>query len=378
MDRARPSAAALNTDSPAPLAAAQPTAVPPAPLSSVLDAPPERIDPWPGAQPFALAGWFDRSGFTPGWTAVLAVVVGWVVFQIVANLGVAATLLIDLLGRGLTEPPTAEMLLAAVGEHAHAVLVWNSVGQAVGFGAFTWWLARLTTSAPAPFLRVGRVDAVGLGLAAVGWAALYPVVLVAGKLNSLVPLPDVLREADAARAEMLEGFLLGGDLSPLFLVLTVAFVPAVFEELLFRGYLMRQVERKFSPAVTFAVVGLTFGAYHLTAAQLLPLSILGAYLCFVVWATGSLWSGVLVHALNNGLAVAVSVALRGRADLDPETVGEVGGPWYVSAALALAGIAAVTAIVRLMLAHRAARTGGRPDAAPVPFLPLPAPLAVPS
>ena len=131
--------------------------------------------------------------------------------------------------------------------------------------------------------------------------------------------------------------------------------------------------------MTFAVVGLTFGAYHLTAAQLLPLSLLGVYLCFVVWATGSLWSGVLVHLLNNGLAVVARGAVRGQADVDPATVGDVGGPWYVSAALALAGIAAVSAVVRrLLVARREALTGGRPDAAPAPSLPLPAPLAVPS
>ena len=375
MDGARPPDDALNLDTPEPLAAPV--------LSTPERHAPALVDAWPDARPFPLAGWFERNGFSPVWTAYLAVIGAFIAFQLVANLGVVATVLADLLGSGATEPPTPEALMAAIGEHAHAVLIWNSVGQALGFGLVTWWLARLHTADPAAFLRARPVEssgagAAGLGLAVLGWIAIYPVVLVAGKLNSLVPLPETLRMADEARAEMIEGFLLGGELSTVFLVLTVALVPAVFEEVLFRGYLMRQVERRLSPAWTFAVVGLTFGAYHLSAAQLLPLSILGAYLCFVVWATGSVWTGVLVHLLNNGLAVIATAALRGQPDVDPATVGEVGGPWYVSAALATAGIIAVVAVGRVLVARREALTGGRPDAAPVPSSLSPAPLAVPS
>ncbi len=378
MDRGRPPADALNLDTPEP---------PAAPILAPSGGPswsaPALVDAWPDARPFPLAGWFERNRFEPVSTAILAVIGAFVAFQLVANLGVLATVLADLLGSGATEPPTAEAVMAAIGEHAHAVLVWNSVGQALGFGLVTWGLARLHTADPAAFLRARPVEssgagAAGLGLAVLGWLAVYPVVLVAGKLNSLVPLPEWMRLADEARAQMIEGFLLGGQLSTVFLVITVALVPAVFEELLFRGYLMRQVERRLAPAWTFAAVGLTFGAYHLSAAQLLPLSLLGAYLCFVVWATGSVWTGVLVHLLNNGLAVLATAALRGRPDVDPATVGDVDGPWYVSAALAAAGTLAVVAVGRALVARRGALTGGRPDAAPVPSPSSPAPLAVPS
>ncbi len=358
--------AALIPDSP--LAA---PAVPPArPVPALVDA-------WPDARPFALTGWTERSGFTPGWTAVLAIVAAFIVFQTVANLGVAASVLPEILRQrladGASAPPTVDDIGAAILGHPHAVLLWNSLGQALGFGAFTWLLAKLSTPQAAAFLRADRIDGTGLGLAALGWAALYPVVLVAGQLNRLIPLPDVFSQADAAREQMLEGFLLGGQLSTAFLFVTVALVPAIFEELLFRGYLLRQVERRATPARAFAIVGLAFGAYHLSAAQLLPLSMLGAYLCFVVWATGSVWTGTLVHVLNNGLAVIVSGALRGQPDLDPATVGEVGGPWYVSAALAAVGAAGVYLVGKALLARRIEQTGGRPDAAPL----LPAPIASP-
>ena len=308
---------------------------------------------------------------------MLALVAAWIVFQLIANVGVVATVLADLIGPGATQAPTAEALFAAITEHAQAVLVWNSVGQFVGFGLFTWLLARFNTNRPALFLRAGRVDGLGLVLAAAGWAALYPVILVLMQLNSLLPLPEWMQEAAAARDQMLEGFLLGGNLSPAFLFVTVALVPAILEELLFRGYLMRQVERSFSRVWTFAIVGFAFGAYHMSATQVVPLSVLGAYLCFVVWATGSLWSGVLVHLLNNGLAVVAS-AYAVSAGVDPDTVGEMGGPWYVGALAAAVGAVGVVAIGRVLLARREAATGGRPDAAPLSVPLAAAPVAVPS
>ena len=269
---------------------------------------------------------------------------------------------------------------AFVASHPHLLLGGNALGQALGFGLVAWAAARLSTRRVAAFLRLRAPDPASLGLAAVGWAALYPVVLWLGQLNARLPLPEWMQGLDEMRGEMLEGLLLGGGVSTAFLFVTVALTPALFEELLFRGYLQRQAERRFGSRAAVVGVGVAFGLYHLTAAQAVPLSVLGVYLCFVVWATGSLWSGVLVHLLNNGLAVLAAGVARNTPGLDPDSLGEVGGPWYVAAGLALAGSVAVVAVGRLLLARRHAATGGRPDAAPAPFSPPPtaASAAVPS
>ena len=267
-----------------------------------------------------------------------------------------------------------------VAAHPRLLLGANALGQALGFGLVAWAAARLSTRRVAPFLRLRRPDARALGLAVLGWAALYPVVLWLGELNARIPLPRSLQGLDEMRGEMLEGLLLGGGVSTAFLFLTIALVPAVFEELLFRGYLQRQVERRFGARAAVVGVGVAFGLYHLSVAQAVPLSVLGVYLCFAVWATGSVWTGVLVHLLNNGVAVAAAGAARNTPGFDPDAIGEVGGPWYVALALALVGSVAVIAVGRLMLARRHAATGGRPDAAPsLPSdSPTAAPVAVPS
>jgi membrane protease YdiL (CAAX protease family) len=348
-----------------------------APAAPPLDAarpagPPAVRDPWSDARPFRYDGALERNGFTPIWTGLLALVVAWVLFQAVANIGVAVSLVMQHLQSGATEPPTPESLLAMMGENGRLLLGWNAVGQLIGFGVLTWLFARGSTSAPAPFLRLRRPGAEGLVLAALGWAALYPIVIWLGDLSKRIPLPEWVELMDQMRTDLIESLLLGGDLGTPYLLLTVAVVPALFEELLFRGYLQRQAERRLSVPAGLVAVGVLFGAYHMSVTQLVPLSVLGIYLGFVVWATGSLWAGVLVHLLNNGLAVVVAGMARNNPALDVESLEGMGVKWYVALVVISLGAAGVAAIGRRLVALRTTHTGGGPDARPLPAAPIPA------
>ena len=300
-------------------------------------------------------------------------VTAFIAFQVIGGLGVAAGVGADM-ARGADMPDlgnTAELVAA----YPRLILGGNAFGQALAFGLLAWGAARLSTRRVRAFLRLRRPDGAALGLVTLGWIAVYPLVLWLGELNARVPLPEWLQGLDEMRGEMLKSLLFSGGVSPLFLFVTIAVAPALFEEILFRGYLLRQAERQFGSRTAIVAVGIAFGAYHLSAATLVPLSVLGVYLCFVVWATGSLWSGVLVHLLNNGFAVAASAVAAATPGFDPDTVGEVGGPWYVAAALAAAGALGTLAVCRMLLARRHAATGGRPDAAPTSPLPAVASVA---
>lgn len=332
------------------------------------------VDAWPDARPFPLDGTLERAGFSPVWTAVAVFVVAFVAFQLIGGVIVAIGPLTQALQTGVVPTDAAEL----ISDSPRLFLGGNALGQALAFGLLALVAARMASTGWPAFLRLRRPDGVGLGLAALGWAALYPAVLWLGELNARLPLPPSLESLDAMRGEMLEGLLLGDGASTLFLFLTIALAPALFEEVLFRGYLMRQAERRWGAAVAIVAVGVFFGGYHLSLTQLLPLSVLGVYLGFVVWATGSLWAGVLVHLLNNGTAVLVAGYARTRPELNVDTMEGMGVPWYLSLALATVGALAVWTIGRLLTARRAAATGGRPDAQPVappPGAPFSSPLS---
>jgi len=96
-----------------------------------------------------------------------------------------------------------------------------------------------------------------------------------------------------------------------FLILVVAVVPAICEETLFRGVLLAGTRRHLTPVVTIVVNGLVFGAFHVPAATIfrfLPSALLGMLLAWVVMRTRSIWTGMLMHFLNNGSIVLMATS----------------------------------------------------------------------
>lgn len=327
------------------------------------------VDAWPWARPARLSGWLERNGFTPTLTALLVFVLAFVLFQVVvAPVVLAVGIALDLAQSGQTGAPDVGALLQQVQQDGRLMMTANTAGQIFAFGLFTLLVARLHSPDVREFLRVRRPDGPALALAAVGWAALFPAVVWVGQLNAELPLPEWVRAMEQAQVDLIEGLLLGDDLGTGFLFVALALTPAVCEELLFRGYLQRQVERRWGAVASVVAVGVLFGLYHLRPSQAVPLSLLGVYMGYAVWATGSLWAGVLVHLLNNGFQVIATEAFRRDPTLDAEALEASVFPWYFG----LAGLLAAVGICRLLWLRRQSVVGAAPDAQPVaPDSPLP-------
>ena len=322
-----------------------------------------------------LTGWLERNGFAPLWTALLVFVLAFLLFQLViAPVVIGIGVAVDLAQSGQTETPDMAAMLEGVMENGPLLMTANTVGQIVGFGLFALLIARFHSPAVREYLRARRPDGPGLLLAVVGWVVLYPAVLWTGQLNELLPQPQWLEALEQSQVDLIEGLLMGGELSTGFLFLALALTPAICEELLFRGYLQRQVERGWGTVTSILLVGILFGLYHLRLSQVVPLSLLGIYLGFVVWATGSVWTGSLVHLLNNGLAVLAAAYARQDPSVDMEAIEATSVPWY----LGLAGMLLAVGVSYVLLHRRRALVGHRLDAlpaapGPVPSSDLPSP-----
>lgn len=339
--------------------------------ASLPDAPLALVDAFPDSRPFRLGGWLERNGFRPLWTALLVFVIAFVAFNIVGAVVIGIGMVAEMAGSG-GEAPTMEDVQAMLTGRPALMLTSNSVGQVVAFALFALLAARLSTRDVKPFLRLQMPKAPGVGLAVLGWAVLYPIVLFAGELNAKLPLPESLRALEEAQTEMIEQLLTGGDLSTAFLFVAIALTPAICEELLFRGYLHRQAERFRGSAFAIVSVGILFGLYHLRLTQALPLSMLGVYLGFVVWATGSVWTGAVVHLLNNGLAVLAT----GYASANPEVIDlDAVENAHVPLPVVLLCAVGLAVVCRWILARRRAVAPGE-DAQPVAAV-VPHPLSTP-
>ncbi|RPJ61038.1 MAG: CPBP family intramembrane metalloprotease [Acidobacteria bacterium] len=114
--------------------------------------------------------------------------------------------------------------------------------------------------------------------------------------NVFLPVPE----------KMLESFgqMLVPPEFPIWQVLLlVAVIPGVGEELTFRGVLLYGLRRRYHPIVLALVVGAIFGFFHVALFRLFPTAFLGVILTTVTLLTGSIFPVMMWHALNNGSAI---------------------------------------------------------------------------
>lgn len=92
------------------------------------------------------------------------------------------------------------------------------------------------------------------------------------------------------------------------LVVGIAVVAPFLEELLFRGAWFGRLLPLLGERQTVALTGIAFGAIHLSDPWAVPpLVAMGLGLGWLRAKSGSVWPGVLAHALNNSVAVVVAL-----------------------------------------------------------------------
>ena len=90
------------------------------------------------------------------------------------------------------------------------------------------------------------------------------------------------------------------------LLVVVAVVPAVCEELAFRGFILSGLRRMGHKWRAIVISSLFFGMAHSLFQQSLVASLVGAVIGYLAVQSGSLLPGIVYHMLHNGLALASS------------------------------------------------------------------------
>lgn len=107
-------------------------------------------------------------------------------------------------------------------------------------------------------------------------------------------------------SEKMEAAIFGdGSRSLWLLILAIAIVPAICEEIAFRGIIMKGFMSRLSPGWSIFISSFLFGLLHLSIYRFIPTFCLGLLLGYAVWKTGSLYTSILMHALNNGMGVVL-------------------------------------------------------------------------
>jgi hypothetical protein len=134
----------------------------------------------------------------------------------------------------------------------------------------------------------------------------------------------------AQNEDMIKGMMGGTGIGNLLLYLLLfAALPAIGEELLFRGVLMRMSYHS-SQNIHFAVFisAAIFGMAHATVYNFLPIMMAGVLLGYIFYFSGSLWLSILAHFINNAVMV-IAVYLGNSKIISEEASKAESFPWYV-------------------------------------------------
>lgn len=152
-----------------------------------------------------------------------------------------------------------------------------------------------------------------------------------GEMNSTLKLPASLHDVEvwmktmeAEAEELTKLFLVMPTISVLvFNLVLVAIIPAIGEELVFRGVLQKLFgEWTKNKIMGIWISALLFSAMHLQFYGFIPRMLLGALLGYTLLWTGSIWIPILGHFVNNAFAVLLTyLEQRGKISSSIETLG---------------------------------------------------------
>ena len=161
--------------------------------------------------------------------------------------------------------------------------------------------------------------------------AIAPVLLMAPAAYVLatgtIQLVDLIWPIPAEYLNLLQQAVQLNNMSVWGVLLIMAVLPGLCEEFFTRGYLYRSF-RQYGPWAAIVASGVLFGILHLDPFRLLPASLMGVYLGWLLWRSGSIWVPMLAHMLNNAAAVLLDRLLSGSA-LAQSLVTDKGFVWWV-------------------------------------------------
>ncbi len=158
------------------------------------------------------------------------------------------------------------------------------------------------------FLGLKRAEKSGMyGLAILVIILAFPFVFWLGQINQHIPLPKWMTALEKDSAKQLEALLkVNNPMDIVVNLIIIAALPAICEELCFRGALQRiLIQCTRSPWLGIIITSILFSALHLQFQGFLPRMFLGIVLGALYWYSGSLWTSILAHFVNNAVQVIV-------------------------------------------------------------------------
>ena len=159
---------------------------------------------------------------------------------------------------------------------------------------------------------------------------IVPFINLSGDLNQRLVLPKALaglesmmKAYESQATQLTEKLLNVHNLPALFFnIFLIAIIPALGEELFFRGAIQGVLQQKINAKAAIWITAIVFSAIHFQFYGFVPRMLLGAFLGYLLVWSGNLWLSIAAHFTNNVLAIIFYyMKTNGYKIFDIDTIG---------------------------------------------------------
>ncbi|MBE5898302.1 MAG: CPBP family intramembrane metalloprotease [Lachnospiraceae bacterium] len=125
--------------------------------------------------------------------------------------------------------------------------------------------------------------------------AALPLVRLVSELTGLV-FPSLM--------QTIAGAIMGDQL--IIAIISTAVIPVIFEEFFLRGTMLNSYNTTGRYRLGIIVTAILFGLFHMNFSQFFYATVLGIIIGIVFTLTGSVFPGMIMHLVNNGISILMS------------------------------------------------------------------------
>ncbi|MBU3092536.1 CPBP family intramembrane metalloprotease [Clostridium sp. CM028] len=145
--------------------------------------------------------------------------------------------------------------------------------------------------------RFNRKNFIYVALIIIGFRIVYDNSLI--YWVNKIPMPDFINQAFEELA-----------MSPIIMILSAVVIAPIYEEIVFRGILLRGMANKINPTLALIVSALFFALMHMNIPQGINAFLLGLIIGSIYLNTGSIYLSIFAHFINNSTAISISGAFQ--------------------------------------------------------------------
>lgn len=209
--------------------------------------------------------------------------------------------------------------------------------------------AYFCSNKPSGFLHLDRkVNWIHVVLVVIFMILIIPGVNLLTNLNQQLVLPKMfagveawMKASEEQMARLSEQLLNVRDFTSLFFnLILIAVIPALGEELFFRGAVQGIFRQQLNVKLAIWLTAIIFSAIHLQFYGFFPRMLLGAFFGYLLFWSENIWLPIVAHFANNGIAIVFYyLKYNGYRVEDVDSIGTGNTLWVggVSLILGLSG-----------------------------------------